>query len=194
MQYPSMPRPSPSRSPGAMTGPSLARPLAALSLALALLLPGGALPASAADTPADIDACPLLTAAEVGTAFDETVEAAEQEPMGGGAGRGRQTLCFWTPEGGALGATVSLAVWSWPPGHPGAAGSIEAMAAAATPGRPAPEAVAIGDEAVWDGDRLHVRLGSIVFTLAASRNALDDAANARPALEALARKVVQRLP
>lgn len=162
--------------------------------AFALLLALAAPPAIGAEAPPDIAACPLLTTAEVGTAFAETVEAAEQEPLGGGEGRGRQTMCFWTPAGGTLGATVSLAVWSWPHGHPGAAGSIEAIRAVADPGRPPPETVAIGDEAVWDGDRLHVRLGSVVFTLAASRNALDAPPDARPALEGLAGKVAERLP
>jgi len=150
--------------------------------------------AGAADAPPDIAACPLLSAGEVGDAFGEAVEAAEQVPMGGGPGRGRQTTCFWTPAGGAPGATVSLAVWSWPAGHPGAAGFIEAIRGATYPDRPAPEAVAIGDEALWDGDRLHVLSGSVAFTLAASLNALDDAPEARPALEALAGSVVERLP
>ena len=163
-------------------------------LLLTLLLPFAAAPAHAAEAPADIPACPLLTTTEVGAAFAETVEAAEQAPIGGGAGRGRQTMCFWMPAGGALGATVSLAVWSWPPGHPGAAGSIEAIRAVADPEYPRPETVAIGDDAVWDGDRLHVRLGSVVFTLAASLNALDAPPDARPALEELAAKVVERLP
>ena len=158
------------------------------------LLAAPALQAIAAELPADIPACPLLTVEEVGHAFHEAVEAAEQAPMGGGAGRGRQTVCFWTPAGGALGATVSLTVWSWPSGHPGAAGSIDALRVPGDPGHPSPEAVALGDDAAWDGDRLHVRRGEVVFTLAASLNALDDVPDARPALEALAAKVLERLP
>ncbi len=165
-------------------------PRTLLVLALALI----ATPLHAAETAPAIPACPLLGVAEVGAAFDETVEAAEQAPVGGGPGEGRMTTCFWTPAGGALGATVSLSIWSWPPGHPGAAGLLATAHAADYPGRPPPEAVALGDDAVWDGDRLHVRDGQVTFTLAASLNALDDAPDARPALEGLAATVLGRLP
>ncbi|MBN9020619.1 MAG: hypothetical protein J0H08_00630, partial [Rhizobiales bacterium] len=121
------------------------RYLLVLALSLAVT------PLHAAETAPAIPACPLLAVAEVGAAFDETVEAAEQAPVGGGPGEGRMTTCFWTPAGGALGATVSLSIWSWPPGHPGAAGLLAAAHAADYPGRPPPEAVALGDDAVWDG-------------------------------------------
>ena len=161
---------------------------------LILLLLATALPGHAAETAAEIPACPLLSDDALAEAFGKPVTAAEQPPSGGGPGAGRMTTCLWTPADGGLGATVSLIVWSWPPGHPGAAGYLEAFRASEYADRPVPETIAIGDDAVWDGDRLHVRKGDVSFTLATSLNALDPTPDARPRLETLAAEVVARLP
>jgi hypothetical protein len=166
--------------------------LFALLLSLAALSP--LLPAQAADGAAEIPACPLLTVDEVAAAFGKPVATTERPPMGGGAGQGRMTTCFFTPADGGLGTTLSLVVWSWPPGHPAAAGYVEAVRLAALPGRPPPVAVAVGDEALWDGDRLHAQKGSVGFTLAASLNALDATPDAEEKLVALGEKVAARLP
>jgi hypothetical protein len=161
---------------------------------LAILLLLATLPAHAAETAAEIPACPLLSGDAIAEVFGKPVTAAEQPPSGGGPGAGRMTTCIWTPADGGLGATVSLIVWSWPPGHPGAAGYVEAFRASGYPDRAPPETVAIGDDALWDGDRLHVRKGDVSFTLATSLNALDATPDARPRLEALGAEVASRLP
>lgn len=172
-----------------MSGRS-ARPLAALALC-ACLAPWPAF----ADVAPAIPACPLLTVAEVSATLGVAVEAAEQPPSGGGEGEGRMTTCLWTPSGGRLGATLSLVVWTWPPGNGRALGYLAALreAAADFPDRPPFETVAIGDDAVWDGDRLHVRQGEVTYTLATSLNALDPTPDAKAKLEALADLVAMRL-
>jgi hypothetical protein len=149
---------------------------------------------AAGEAAAEIPACPLLTPDEVVAAFGKPVAVAEQPPVGGAPGAGRMTTCFWTPADGGLGTTLSLVVWSWPSGHPAAAGSVEAVRLADLPDRPAPVDVAVGDEAVWDGDRLHARKGNVGFTLAASLNALDPTPDAEAKLVALGEKVAARLP
>lgn len=166
--------------------------LFALLLSLAALWPLP--PALAAEAAPEIPACQLLTSDEVAAAFGKPVAVTERPPIGGGAGQGRMTTCFFTPADGGLGTTLSLVVWSWPPGHPAAAGYIEAIRLAAGPGSPPPVAVAVGDEALWDGDRLHARKGSVGFTLAASLNALDPTPEAETKLLALGAKVAARLP
>jgi hypothetical protein len=165
--------------------------LAAVFLAGALFLPV----AATAEVAAVIPACPLLTLDEVATAFGNPVVAAEQEPMGGGEGEGRMTTCFWTPADGKPGATLSIVVWSWPPGDGGAAGFLDTLRilAAESPDRPPAETLAIGDDALWDGDRVYVRKGGVSATLATSLNALDATPDARVKLEALAGIVAGRL-
>lgn len=165
-----------------------------LILLPALAAPSLALPVHAAEVAAEIPACPLLEPEEVAAVFGKPVAVAEQPPVGGAPGTGRMTTCFFTPADGGLGTTLSLVVWSWPPGHPAAAGYLEAVRLADFPDRPAPVAVAVGDEALWDGDRLHARKGSAGFTLAASLNALDPTPEAEERLVALGGKVAARLP
>jgi hypothetical protein len=165
-------------------------------LAVALLAGTLFLPLSAtAEVAPAIPACPLLTLDEVTAAFGQAVIAAEQAPMGGGEGEGRMTTCFWTPVGGKPGATLSLVVWSWPPGDGGAAGFLETIRILAeeSPDRPPAETLAIGDDALWDGDRVYVRKGGVSVTLATSLNALDATPDARAKLEALAAIVAERL-
>jgi hypothetical protein len=148
-----------------------------------------------ADVAPSIPACPLLTVDEVGTTLGVAVEAAEQLPSGGREGGGRMTTCLWTPAGGRLGATLSLVVWTWPPGNGRALGYLAALREATTefPDRPPPDTLAVGDDAVWDGDRLHVRLGEVNYTLATSLNALDATPDAKAKLQALALLVAARL-
>ena len=164
--------------------------IATLALFVGLVSPQAALAAPAAAIPA----CPLLTIPEVTAALGVPVEAVEQEPSGGGEGEGRMTTCLWTPVGGRLGSTLSLVVWSWPPGDYGAAGFLEALRAYAKedPDRPV-ETLPVGDDALWDGDRVYVRKGDVNFTLATSLNALDPTPDARRKLEALAGLVAERL-
>ena len=118
-----------------------------------------ALPATA-EVASVIPACPLLTPDEVAAVFGRPFAAAEQEPSGGGEGEGRLTTCFWTPADDEPGATLSLVVWSWPPGDGGAAGFLETLRllAGEESDRTA-ETLAIGDDALWDGDRVYVRKG-----------------------------------
>ena len=85
-------------------------------------------------------------------------------------------------------------VWSWPPGDGGAAGFLETLRllAAEELDRTA-ETLAIGDDALWDGDRVYVRKGGTTVTLATSMNALDATPDAKAKLEALATIVAGRL-
>jgi hypothetical protein len=164
--------------------------------ALACLTPlAVAASGAAAASPAEISACALIMPSEVATVLGTAMIAAEQAPMGGGEGRGRMTACFWSPEAGRLGPTLSLMVWSWPPGSAGATGYVEAFrtAAAEHPDLPAPEPLAIADEALWDGTGVHVRKGDVSFSLGTSLNALDATPDARDKLEALANLVASRL-
>ncbi len=168
--------------------------LPALAALLSLAGAAVALPSHAAGVAPDIPACALLASDEVAAAFGEVVAETERPPVGGAAGQGRMTTCFWMPADGGPGATVSLLVWSWPERHPAADGFLEAFRLAEHPDRLPPVAVAVGEEALWDGDRLHVRQGSVGFTLAASLNALDVPPDAEAKLVALGRQVVDRLP
>jgi hypothetical protein len=165
-------------------------------LILAALLVGATLLpiAATAEVAAVVPACPLLTPDEVATVFGSPLAAAEQEPSGGGEGEGRMTTCLWTPTGGKPGATLSVVVWSWPPGDGGAAGFLETLRLLAEeePDRTT-ETLAIGDDALWDGDRVYVRKGGTSVTLATSLNALDPTPDARTKLEALAAIVAERL-
>lgn len=144
---------------------------------------------------AEVAACPLLTADEVESVFGQILVADEREPTGGGLNQGRMTTCIWSPAGGRLGPTLSVIVWSWPAGSPGAAGYLEAFQqiAAEYPDLPQPEPLAIGDAALWDGNGVHVRKGDLTFSLATSMNALDPTSDARAKLEDLAAIVAGRL-
>ena len=165
--------------------------LAAAILAGALFLPL----AASAEVASVIPACPLLTPDEVGAAFGIPLRSAEQEPSGGGEGEGRMTTCLWTPADGEPGATLSLVVWSWPPGDGGAAGFLETLRilAGEESDRPPTETLAIGDDALWDGDRVYLRKGGTSVTLATSLNALDATPDAKAKLEGLAAIVAERL-
>ena len=87
-----------------------------------------------------------------------------------------------------------MVVWSWPPGDGGAAGFLEALRAlAGEESDRTAETLAIGDDALWDGDRVYVRKGGTSVTLATSLNALDPTPDAQAKLEALAADVAGRL-
>jgi hypothetical protein len=162
----------------------------------AVVLCAGPFPLPApAEVAVAIPACPLLAADEVAAVFGHRLEAAEEEPSGGGEGEGRMTTCLWTPAGGGLGATLALVVWSWPPGDHGAAGLLETVRILAdeTSERPPVETLTIGDDALWDGDRVYLRKGGVSVTLATSMNALDATPDAKAKLEALAAIVADRL-
>lgn len=167
-----------------------------LILAAAVLVGATLLPlAATAQVASVIPACPLLTPDELAAVFGQPFAATEQEPSGGGEGEGRMTTCLWTPADGEPGATLSLVVWSWPPGDSGAAGFLETLRILAeeTPERPPVETLAIGDDALWDGDRVYLRKGGVSVTVAGSMNALDPIPDARAKLEALATIVAERL-
>jgi hypothetical protein len=165
------------------------------TVAATLLCVGLFAPPSMADVASVIPACPLLTAHEVTAVFGGPFAAAEQEPSGGGEGEGRMTTCFWTPADGRPGATLSIVVWSWPPGDGGAAGFLETLRILSdeSPDRPPAETLAIGDDALWDGDRVYLRKGGTSVTLATSLNALDATPDARAKLETLGAIVAGRL-
>jgi hypothetical protein len=167
----------------------------ARTVTAALLCIGLSPLAALAEVAAVIPACPLLTPDEVAATFGIPLRSVEREPSGGGEGEGRMTTCLWTPADGKPGATLSLVVWSWPPGDGGAAGFLETLRILGeeTTDRPPVETLAIGDDALWDGDRVYVRKGGTSVTLATSLNALDATPDAKAKLEALADIVAGRL-
>jgi hypothetical protein len=170
-------------------------PLRLAILSAAILLAVTSIGTAATASPAEIPACPLLTADEVSAAFGQPLVAAEQEATGGGDGQGRRTTCLWTPAEGRLGPTLSVMVWSWPPGGSSAEGYMDAFVAVAEqfPDLPAPEPLEIGDEALWDGNSFHLRKGDVTVTLGTSLNALDDTPDARAKLEDVAKIIAGRL-
>ena len=164
-------------------------------LAAALLAGGLFLPlAATAEVASVIPACPLLTPDEVAAVFGDPFAAAEQEPSGGGEGEGRMTTCFWTPADGKPGRNPVAGGLVLAAGrrrrcrlprdapHPRRGGVRPATA----------ETLAIGDDALWDGDRVYVRKGGTSVTLATSLNALDATPDAKAKLEALAAIVAGR--
>ena len=152
--------------------------LAALGAALAL--PGhGAESASAAHKATPIDACALLTSDEVSEAIGVKVDAGTRRDDGWvdndtvhGA---YSSTCFWRatadrnladPSLSMGGASYAiLNVFSWPPGSQEAGSFLQKFRDAAEsnliPSKPVP--LKIADEALWWGDGVAVKSGTVAF-------------------------------
>jgi hypothetical protein len=156
-------------------------PLAAIGAALALIaLPSyGAGAASAAHKATPIDACALLTPDEVSEVIGVKVDAGSRRDDGWvdndtvhGA---YSSTCFWRatadrnladPSLSMGGASYAiLNVFSWPPGSQEAGSFLQKFRDAAEsnliPSKPVP--LKIADEALWWGDGVAVKSGTVAF-------------------------------
>lgn len=145
-----------------------------LTVALATLSGAGFSAARAAGSPLEINACELLTSAEISTAIGLPVDNGRRQDEGMSRDGQYSSTCFWTIEPGkAPDATapgkgrrfVILNVQRWPAGKDMAKKFLEAFHESADkgiiPNKPAPRK--FGDEALWWGDGLAVRRGDVSF-------------------------------
>jgi hypothetical protein len=179
-------------------------------LAVALCFTAGA---QAADAPknAPINACALLSDAEVSAAVGAKVTAGERKDAGdvGGsgdyAGKGTySSTCFWRfvtdgpapndpnkPMGGASFAILNA--MQWPKGSGEAKKFLESFYEAAKNGviDQTPVALKIADDAIWWGDGVAVRKGDRSFGI--SVHIPGERPKQRAMEEALAKKIAPRL-
>lgn len=131
---------------------------------------------SAAETPLEINACELLTPAEISAAIGLPVDAGRRQDDGLSRDGQYSSTCFWTIEPGkapdqsapARGRRfVILNAQRWPAGRDMAKKFLEAFQESADKGviasKPVPRQ--FGDEALWWGDGLAVRKGDVSFGL-----------------------------
>lgn len=164
------------------------------------------LPACAKATPTGpIDACALLTVAEVSAAVGQPVEPGKPSSEGVTRDGAHSTTCLWQvalPPGVAPDPTRSLGgrafailnVQNWPDGPNGAKKFVEGFRIAAAHGEigSTPVPVEVGaDEAVWWGDGVAARKGGVSIGMSVASSG--DRALRRPKAEGLARLVVGRI-
>jgi len=154
------------------------RTLLATPMIWALLLASLSLPAQAANQAAqlEIDACKLLTAAEISSVIGVTVDAGRRQDEGLQPDGQYSSSCIWMIEpnqrrdpAAKLGGRrfVILNVMQWPEGRGLAGKFLQAFRDSADKGviasKPTPRK--FGDEALWWGDGLAVRKGDVSFGL-----------------------------
>jgi hypothetical protein len=131
---------------------------------------------SAAESPLEINACELLTPAEITAAIGLPVDQGRRQDDGLSRDGQYSSTCFWTIEPGkapdqtapARGRRfVILNAQRWPAGRDMAKKFLEAFHESADQGvianKPVPRK--FGDEALWWGDGLAVRKGDVSFGL-----------------------------
>jgi hypothetical protein len=141
------------------------------------LMSGAALPvAQAAQSPLEINACELLTAAEITAAIGLPVDQGRRQDEGMSRDGQYSSSCIWMIEPGkapdqtAPGRGrrfVILNAMQWPEGKDMAKKFLEAFHESAEKGviPSKPAARKFGDEALWWGDGLAVRRGDVSFGL-----------------------------
>ena len=163
-----------------------------------------AAPASAA--PAAIDACTLLTAAEISAVVGRKVEAGKPFDNGETGDGAHSTTCLWAaplpagsqPDPGQrLGGRgfVVLNVQNWPHGASDARKFLDSFNQAFNTKEitSKPVAVKVGaDDALWWGDGVAGRKNAVSFGISVAQ--LGDKATRQPRAESLARLLVKRLP
>ena len=143
-----------------------------LSLVLCLLLTPAMQPAQAAQ--AQVNACTLLTSAEISQVISRPVDGGRRQDDGLQADGQYSSSCIWMIEPGKpldqaapMGGRrfVILNVQQWPPGKQLAGKFLQAFRDSAEQGviasKPSPRK--FGDEALWWGDGLAVRSGDMSF-------------------------------
>jgi hypothetical protein len=146
---------------------------------LLMLLPFGIAAAAAADPLPSIDACALITPAEIQSVIGHAVNAGARRDSGLEADGAWSSSCVWTLTEEAVAAQgnvaaplrgrsfVILNAVQWPLGSGRAREFLDAFHQAAASGvlRQAPSPRKIGDEALWWGDGLAVRKNDVSFGL-----------------------------
>jgi hypothetical protein len=184
-----------------------------LAVALCFTATAVVVKAGAADAPknAPINACALLSDAEVSAAVGSKVTAGERKDAGDVSGKGDvgkgtySSTCFWRfvtdgkeqpndpnkPMGGASFAILNA--MQWPAGSGEAKKFLESFYDAAKNGviDQTPVALKIADDAIWWGDGVAVRKGDRSFGI--SVHIPDQRPKLRAMEEALAKKIAPRL-
>ena len=158
---------------------------------------------SAAEVPKEINACALLTDAEVSAALGVPVEAGQRRDSGVTADGAFSSTCLWRvsadkdakdpkrPLGGARFAILNAMAWSKT--GKGPASFLQSFRDAARDhiidNTPVP--LKIGEESLWWGDGVAVRKGDMSFGM--SVHLVDGRERERGMSEALAAKVLKRL-
>lgn len=172
-------------------------------LAVACVVPGQGVSATAA--PPAIDACALLTAGEVSALLGMPVMDGVRHDDGLTKIGAYSSTCIWKlrndrlrardPSASLGGADFAiLNAFSWP-SRGGAAGFLQSFRSAAdTHEIPMhPVGLDMGDEALWWGDGVAVRRGTVSFGVSVVVNSADRSQR-RVWEEALAKKILLRIP
>ena len=174
-----------------------------MRLSLAAGLSAVAFAALAQDKPKEINACDLLTDQEVSEVIGRPVEPAVRRDAGYEQEGMYSSTCLWRvaadkgkadptkPMGGASFAILNVQNW---PAHRNPSDFLKSFRVASREkiiSSPTVELSGIGDEALWWGDGVAVKKGSISFGM--SVHLVDDRDKRRPFAEELAKKVAPRL-
>ncbi|WP_129782255.1 hypothetical protein [Peristeroidobacter soli] len=162
-----------------------------------------AAPAAEPPPPLEINACELLTSAEISAAIGLPVDSGRRQDEGMSRDGQYSSTCFWTIEPGkapdqtapARGRRfVILNAQRWPAGRDMARKFLQAFHESADKGVIAnkPQPRKFGDEALWWGDGLAVRKGDVSFGLSVFMPKRD-AARTSALEEKLAPHVLRRL-
>lgn len=156
------------------------------AVATALLSGGAFCVAQAAEPSLEINACELLTPAEITAAIGLPVDNGRRQDEGMSRDGQFSSTCFWTIEPGkapdetAPGRGrrfVILNAQRWPAGRDMAKRFLQAFHESADsgviPNKPAPRK--FGDEALWWGDGLAVRKGDVSFGISVFMPKRDEA-------------------
>lgn len=140
----------------------------------------------AAETPLEINACALLTSAEISAAVGLTVDDGRRQDEGMSRDGQYSSTCMWTIEPGKVPDQtapgrgrrfVILNAQRWPTGRDMAKKFLQAFHESADkgviPNKPAPRK--FGDEALWWGDGLAVRRGDVSFGISVFMPKRDEA-------------------
>jgi hypothetical protein len=170
----------------------------AVSLGGAILTTG-----VAAEVPKEINACTMLTDAEVGAALGTPVEPGLRRDSGVTPDGAYSSTCLWRvsadkdakdpkrPLGGARFAILNAMAWS--KSSKGPASFLQSFRDAARDHTidKTPVALKIGDESLWWGDGVAVRKGDMSFGM--SVHLVTERERERGLSEGLAAKVLKRL-
>ena len=145
-----------------------------MAIAVAMLSGAGFSAALAAENPLEINACELLTSAEISAIIGLPVDKGRRQDEGMSRDGQYSSSCIWMIEPGkAPDVTapgrgrrfVILNAMQWPEGRDMAKKFLQAFHESADkgviPNKPAPRK--FGDEALWWGDGLAVRRGDVSF-------------------------------
>ncbi len=170
---------------------------------LSIFIAAASFGANAADPGREINACALLSTAEVTAAMGVPVEEGQRRDSGQTGEGSYSSTCLWRvaadkdaknpqrPLGGARFAILNVMAWSKTSAGP--ASFLKSFRAAAEEhtidNKPVP--LKIGDESLWWGDGVAVRKGDVSFGM--SVHLVTERERERDLSEALAAKVLKKL-